>query len=69
MPRATDELRAEWGIDEAKATRHLENAGYKLLLDGSYNWLPPSGSHQMTDKERSAMWFLATEWDYGWLKE
>lgn len=60
MPRATDELRAEWNDDTARECLHA--AGYVLTYD--WTWKVPTG-HEPTEKEHRAMWYLVTEWDFG----
>lgn len=65
MPQASDEQRAEWGIDDAPVIRFLETAGYRL--GGDWRWTKPTPAHQPSEKEISAIEFLMDEWDFGGL--
>lgn len=62
MPTASDELRAEFGIDDAPVIDYLRAKGFKLLP--SYSWLIPEGVG-MTAKDYRAIKFLCDEWDFG----
>lgn len=61
MPQATDELRAEWGIETEKALYFLRAAGYRLT--NSWTWVPPR--RESTEMELRAIEYLIQEWDFG----
>jgi hypothetical protein len=68
MPQATDEQRAEWWPDSDPtgtntAIKFLEAAGYSLRRD--WCWEPPHPMRPTTEKERSAVFYLIDEWDFG----
>lgn len=66
MPRATDELREEWGIGMTQAKRHLEKHGY--ILQENWSWKSPSTVHNLKDmdpQDYRAYTFLIQEWDFG----
>lgn len=65
MPQASDEQRAEWGISEDRAMRHLDERGFVLGRD--WYWRKPSPDYVMTAKDWSAIDFLCDEWDFGGL--
>ena len=66
MPTASDEQRAEWGIDDAPVVKFLRDAGYKDTPE--WTWIKPSPEHEPTEKEVSAICFLVDEWDWGYLE-
>jgi hypothetical protein len=64
MPQASAELNKEWdGPSDKKAIKYLTAAGY--ILTREYQWKKPTPEHVPTDKEKSAIWFLIDEWDFG----
>ena len=67
MPQASDELRAEFGIDDGPVIRFLEAAGYTQTRD--WEWEMPAGPYVPTDKESRAIRFLIDEWDWGGLTQ
>lgn len=67
MPQATEELRAEWGIETEKAIKFLENAGFVLRQD--WQWERPKDRYHVTGKEHRAIWYLVEEWDFGGIYE
>lgn len=62
MPTASDELRAEFGIDDGPVIDYLGAKGFKLLP--SFQWVIPHDV-AMTAKDFRAIKFLCDEWDYG----
>lgn len=65
MPQASDEQRADWGIDSHPPQAYLRAAGYRLT--GGWEWIKPEPDHEPTNNEISAINFLIDEWDYGGL--
>lgn len=63
MPQASEDLRAEFGIDDRPVIRFLEAAGYTRTDD--WCWLLPEGKIEPTEKEDRAILFLIEEWDWG----
>lgn len=61
MPQATQELRDEWGIDDAKAIQYLERRGF-TFKGGIIKATDPRAWDD--EKARSAALFLIQEWDY-----
>lgn len=66
MPEASEELRTEWGLSDAKAIDYLTTHGYRLLK--GWVWQKPSLEHKMTAKEASAIRYLIEEWNFGGIK-
>lgn len=65
MPTASDEQRAEFGIDDGPVIRFLEGRGY--VRTSAWEWTMPEGRDIPTPKEWRAIVFLGDEWDWGWL--
>jgi hypothetical protein len=65
MPQASDEQRAEWGIDDAPVIAFLRTQGYELTRH--WTWIAPTPNHVPSEKEWSAIYFLIDEWDFGGL--
>lgn len=64
MPQASDDQRADWGIDDGPVIAYLKAAGYRLERD--WSWTAPK-DHEPTRNELSAIRFLIYEWDFGGL--
>lgn len=67
MPQASEELRNIWGISEEKAINHLGISGFKLTK--RYTWQHKDPNYKLTERDKSAMWFLICEWDFAGLDE
>lgn len=63
MPQASDEQRAEFGVDSSLAIKFLETRGFKLT--DHFDWIPPVDHDVLTPKEIRAIVFLIDEWDFG----
>ena len=64
MPSATQELSDEWCSDD-NAISFLNENGYVLSIP-SYTWVGPG--RDASPKERRAILYLITEWDFGGLQ-
>lgn len=67
MPQATEELRAEWGIDDGPVIKWLQDRGWQYTQN--WEWIKPSLDYKPTGKEIRAIEFLFQEWDWGGLAD
>lgn len=67
MPMASEELREQWGIDNEPAERHLRKRGFRLNSQWFWEHDTLKRWEDLSELDRSAIRFLADEWDYGGL--
>lgn len=67
MSRVQPELRKRW-TDDGAAIKHLEERGYILQRDGSWDWTNPK-KITPTEQDWSAFDYLFMEWDFGYLND
>lgn len=67
MPMASPELRQQWGIDNEPAEAFLRSRGFRLNSQWFWEHDEVTSWDNLTEKEKSAIWFLVEEWDYGGL--
>lgn len=69
MPMASPELRRQWGIDNCLAETYLRMRGFRLNEQWFWEHDTLRDWEDLSELDRSAIRFLADEWDYGGLWE
>ena len=68
MPQAADELRAMWPGSDDQAIPYLEGRGFHYNFT-EHCWRLPWPAFPVSDLDRSAIDYMAAEWDFGGLEE